>query len=91
MRSWNKVVCWPIEQPEPDPIPLLELEVPVMSIIVLASVILSLQQSGANFSKELLSGSQHFIHCVCRCAACLVLWNCRWWPAVDYLEWSGFQ
>ena len=40
--AWQECLCWPVEHAKPYPVAHLELQVSVVSIIVVASVLLSL-------------------------------------------------
>jgi hypothetical protein len=76
-----------VEQKEPDPVPDTELQSAVMSVVVLASVLLRLEQPGTDFCDELVAAREQGIYGVGLSSALLIRQQGRRSPTIDHLKW----
>jgi hypothetical protein len=78
-----------VEQPQPNPVPHLELDVAVACIVVFLGQLLRLEQTLAYLRQDLVPGAKKSIRGLCTSRARCIGQERRRGAAVDNLEWRG--
>lgn len=80
-----------MQQPEPHPIPHLELKGTVLGVVVASSVFLSLEQARPDLLEKLVTVGEEGVDDVGACRPGLIGQQCRRGPAVYHRERRGAE